>query len=88
MVFFFDYYFFGSFNFSFPAFLAPATFLGVLAGQVFQYLGLGPNNEKINAVSQIATFSKLPFFGEGSPNIDCREKGTLILASLLEDLEE
>ena len=28
-----------------------------------------------------------PFLGEGSPTkIDCRKKGTLILASLLEDL--
>ena len=29
----------------------------------------------------------LPFFGEGSPKIDSRKKSTLILTSLLEDLD-
>ena len=40
-------------------------------------------------VTRPPSSSLLPFFGEGSPTkIDYRKKGTLILTSLLEDLDK
>ena len=45
--------------------------------------------EMCNCLARSPSSALLPFLGEGSPTkIDYREKGTLVLTSLLEDLVE